>query len=160
MQWREPWRATFAERPPYRVGYAQVRRGLVWSAVLLAIVALSAISPSIELSGVANRLWLVFVFGFGLSFLHSIVFWVCPGTVGSGPRAIVKDSGGSMLIIPWEAVRAFHIDTNERSQVLTVSTKDGLEHRLLMPLSFPSTQVIAEFRQHGLEPSEGQSGGT
>ena len=160
MEWREPWRATLAERPPYKFGYAQVQRGLVFSAVLLAVAALSAISPGIEFSGVVNRVWMVFPFGFGIAFLHSIIFWVCPGTVGSGPGGIVKDSGGSMLIIPWEAVCAFRIDTNERSRVLTVNTKDGLRHRLLMPLSVPSAQVVAEFRQHGLELSESQSGGT
>ncbi len=160
MEWREPWRATFAERPPYKFGYALIRRGLACSAVLLALVLLSAISPGVELGGVVNRLWLVLFFGFGLAFLHSTIFWVCPGTVGSGPRGIVKDSGASMLIIPWDAVCAFHIDTNERSKVLTVNTKDGLRHRLLMPLSFPSAQVVAEFREHGLELSESQGGST
>jgi hypothetical protein len=157
MEWREPWRATLADRPPYRFGYAQLRSGLIWSLGLLALVAVSAISPGVEFGEVAGRAWLAFPFGFGLAFLASVIFWLFPGTVGSGPRGIVKDSGGAMLLIPWEAVSTFRIDTNENAKVLTVTTKDGVSHRLLMPVSFPSEQVLAEFREHGVEPSKGQS---
>jgi hypothetical protein len=96
---------------------------------------------------------MAFPFGFGLAFLASIILWLFPGTIGSGPRGIVKDSGGSVLVIPWEAVSTFRIDANENAKVLTVTTKDGLSHRLLMPVSFPAEEIAAEFRHHGLEPS-------
>jgi hypothetical protein len=153
MDWREPWRATLAERPPYSFGYAQLRRGFIASMGLLALIAASTISPGIAFGDAAGRAWLAFPFGFGLAFLASITFWLFPGTVGSGPRGIVRDSGGAVLLIPWEAISTFRIDTNENAKVLTVTMKDGVSHRLLMPVSFPSEQVLAEFLEHGLAPS-------
>jgi hypothetical protein len=157
MKWREPWRATLAERPPYKFGYGEVRRGLVWSAVLLALIAVSALSSRVEFSEAIGRAWMAFPFGFGLAFLRSVIFWVCPGTVGSGPGGIVRESGGSMLSIPWEAISTVRLDTNENAKVLAVTTKDGFNHRLLMPVSFPSEEVLAELRRHGVKACEGRA---
>jgi hypothetical protein len=149
VNWVEPWLAVLYERPKYRLGKKQLVSGSIFAACLAVMLPLSLIGSSwLDFVGALNRIWVAVPLGFGLSVAMYTIYWVFPGTVGIGPRGLVRDSGGAILLVPWGAIQSYSISNEPRAKVLTVTTVDGLRHRFLAPLRFSSNEIARELKLH------------
>ncbi len=151
MGWTEPWAAVIGDRPPYRLGWEQLVQGLKLGIVLLAIFLLSALVDPGDLQLKLSRVWLAFPLGVVLSLLIYSISWGFPGTIGSGPKGIVRDSGGVMLIVPWGAIASYSLTVEKKAKVLKITTHDGSAYRFLAPLRYPPDKIIANLREYGIE---------
>lgn len=95
------------------------------------------------------RSWIAPVSGIGLTLLISIVHWLSPLEVTSGPRGIVRSKGESHAVIPWDSIRAYQIYELDGERVLELSVKYTPElERLYMPDKIDVKTIEQELRSH------------
>ncbi len=156
MKWREPWRSTLRRQEPWKLAtWAHFRTAMIWTVVLFAIGGLRVFTSDTPLSDLIVRSWVAPAFGIGLTLLLSVVHWLSPLKVDSGPRGIVRSKGDEIALVPWESIRTYRIIELEGERILELSVTYTAElERFYLAEKVDATTILQELRMK--VPSEAQ----
>jgi hypothetical protein len=151
MNWLEPWRETLRSQPRFNMLSAEVaRHGLIWSVVLIIATAAARGKFNLDL---LDRIWLVVPLSFVLAAVQYAVQWLCPSTVHSVPKGIIRAKGADMTLIPWAAIRRHEIQTTPRGKVLVLTLAATTQPTvLLLPSTIDTVPIEQELREHAGMP--------
>lgn len=88
---------------------------------MFVIGGMRAYASGTPVSDLIGRSWVAPVFGIGLTLLLSIIHWLSPLKVDSGPRGIVRSKGDSLALVPWQSIRSYRIYEIKGERVLELS---------------------------------------
>ena len=117
-----------------------------WTVVVFVVISLRALSASTDpLATISRALWIAPFGGAILGTLLSVLHWVSPLKVESGPRGILRSKGEAHALIPWNAIESYRIYRREGESVLELRVSYATEpERLYLPLRTDLAKVEDE----------------
>lgn len=145
MKWREPWRETLAAQEPFSIlSSKHLKSAAIWMSFFALFGVAGVIAGSTTLSSALSRIWIAVPLGLTVSLAVYINYWLWPATITSGPRGIVRQHGGKLMLIPWGAIVSYDILTSDRTKVLQITMRNGEQHKLLIPPEMPTEDIENE----------------
>ncbi|MEO3736154.1 hypothetical protein [Shewanella baltica] len=134
MKWTEPWGISIKHQKNLNLVSRPVLLScLKWTVGLFILALVSLAARDNVIQAVIQVLWVAPTFGFGLGWIIYIITWLSPVKISSGPNGIVREKGGSLVLIPWNHITSYQIVGLEGLNKLSLKLLDNSEHYFFIP---------------------------